>query len=59
MPTHADTAWELLQAWGIFDLPSQDEMTFTVAFERKHKTTRGRHELLSSEVREVCIGTRE
>jgi hypothetical protein len=53
--THAEDAWDLLQAWGIFDLPSQDEMKFVVAFEAEKKIKKGVHELTSVEVREVRV----
>jgi hypothetical protein len=52
---HAEDAWELLHAWGIFGLPSQDEMNFVVAFEAERKIKKGAHELTSSEVREVRV----
>jgi hypothetical protein len=52
-PDHAESAWELLQGWGIFDLPSQDEMSLVVAFETGRKIKKGQYELTSSEVREV------
>jgi hypothetical protein len=52
---HAREAWKLLEMWGIFDLPSQDEMSFVVAFESDTKTKKGGYEMVYSEMREVRV----
>jgi hypothetical protein len=55
MSSHADSAWERLRTWGLFDLPRQDEMEFVVAFETETRSSRGAQTTLSRESREVCI----
>jgi hypothetical protein len=52
-------AWDVLESWGIFDLPSQEKMDFVIDFTVDFKNERGSRESESSERREVRITNRD
>jgi hypothetical protein len=55
----ASGAWDVLESWGIFDLPSQEMMDFVIDFTVDFKNERGSRDSESSERREVRITNRD
>jgi hypothetical protein len=56
MSFHTESAWEKFEAWGLSDLSLQPNIAFVFAFESESRSRKGKHEILSREVREVRIG---
>lgn len=54
---HAESAWNLLDTWGIPELPYQHDMIYVVTFHVERTINLfGDREVTSRELREVCIG---
>lgn len=51
----AETAWNLLEGWGILDLPMANEMNFDIGFEVETKVEKSSRELTCLETRVVRI----
>jgi hypothetical protein len=48
--SNAESAWNLLEGWGMLDLPLAKEMSFEIGFEVETKIEEGSRELKSSEI---------